>query len=222
MSPLRPSDSRFIRKRLRCVPNCRTALGHAAKLQVLNLRQSPFPEFTHKTTLMSGHVCHSCAAFLIIEGSTILERLAKLSAADPAHDWSASISAAIRNCGDANISASSLTVVCAPLRPSIFNGRIFSDVSLRLGRVGERGMSEDGHNLLATNDLGRFWFSGADKRWIEIMQRHDGEALLSYGLRQDGQQDFSGHSAFLLIDEPMTDDIRRSVRTELKNALGRW
>jgi hypothetical protein len=105
----------------------------------------------------------------------------------------------------------------------IFNGRIFSDVVLRLGHVGERGMSEgEARSRLATDDLGRVWFSGADKRWIEIMQRHDDEGLLTYGLRQIGQQDFSGHSAFLLVDEPMTDEIRGSVRTELKNALGRW
>jgi len=105
----------------------------------------------------------------------------------------------------------------------IFNGRIFSDVALRVGHVGERGMSEgEARSRLATDDLGRVWFSGADETWIEIVQRHDSDALLSYGLRQHGQQDFSAHSAFLLVDEPMTDEIRGSVRTELKNALGRW
>ncbi len=105
----------------------------------------------------------------------------------------------------------------------IFNGRIFSDVVLRLGHVGERGMSEtEARSRLATDDLGRVWFSGADKTWIEIIQRHDDDGLRTYGLHRPDQQDFSGHSAFLLADEPMTDEIRASVRIELKNALNRW
>lgn len=105
----------------------------------------------------------------------------------------------------------------------IFNGRIFSDVVLRLGRVGERGMSEtEARSRLATDDLGRVWFSGADKTWIEIIQRQDGDGLRAYGLRRHDQEDFPGNSAFLLADEPMTDEIRASVRIELKNALSRW
>jgi hypothetical protein len=76
-----------------------------------------------------------------------------------------------------------------------------------------------------TQAIPALWFSGADKTdktWIEIIQRHDGDGLRAYGLRRHGQQDFSGHSALLLVDEPMTDEIRASVRIELKNALNRW
>lgn len=104
-----------------------------------------------------------------------------------------------------------------------FNGRIFSDVVLHLGRVGERRMSQsEAQSRLETDDLGRAWFSGADKNWMEIVQKHDGEGLLTYGLGGHGQPDLSGHSAFLLLNEPMTDEIRASVRNELKNALRRW
>jgi hypothetical protein len=105
----------------------------------------------------------------------------------------------------------------------VFNGRIFSDIVLRLGRLGERGMPEDeARSRLATDDLGRAWFLGADKDWISIIQRHDAKALLAYGVRQQGTKGSAGHSAFVLIDEPMTEEIRDMVRIDLKNALNRW
>jgi hypothetical protein len=105
----------------------------------------------------------------------------------------------------------------------VYNGRIFSDVVLRLGRFGERGMPEyEARSRLLADDLGRAWFSGADKDWISIIQRHDAKALLSYGVGQPSTQKSTGHSAFLLVDEPMTEEIRKMVRIDLKNALQRW
>ncbi len=105
----------------------------------------------------------------------------------------------------------------------LFNGRIFSDVALRLGRIGERGMSRDEAELrLSTDDLGRAWFSGADKDWIRIVQEHDAEGFLNFGVRGAGEKDLSGQSAFIVLDEPMDDGIRQGVRDALKAALRHW
>jgi hypothetical protein len=104
-----------------------------------------------------------------------------------------------------------------------FNGRIFSDVVLRLGRPGERGMRKDeAISRIETDDLGRAWFSGVDKEWISILQRRDVKGLLSYGVRPEGQLEAPAHSAFLMLEQPMTDDLRVAIRSELKLALRRW
>jgi hypothetical protein len=105
----------------------------------------------------------------------------------------------------------------------VFNGRVFSDVVLRLGRLGERGMTRDeAEERLTIDDLGRAWYSGVDKEWIRIVQAHDAEGFLNFGLRSAGGKDLSAQSAFIILDEPMTDDIRQGVRGALKAALRRW
>ncbi len=104
-----------------------------------------------------------------------------------------------------------------------FNGRIFSDVTIRLGRTGDRSMSlEEAERRLQTDDLGRAWFSGADVEWIKIIQARNAEALLSYGLKLPGQRDLSGQSAFTLFELPITEEIRAGVRDSLKSSLRRW
>ncbi len=105
----------------------------------------------------------------------------------------------------------------------VFNGRIFSDVVLRLGHPGERNMTRtEAEQRLAQNDLGRAWYSGADQAWIESVQAHDAEHFLSYGLRQPGGDSFFDKSAFILEEEVMTEGIRFGVRNALQAALRRW
>lgn len=104
-----------------------------------------------------------------------------------------------------------------------FNGRIFSDVVLRLGQPGERAMTRsEAENRLALGEFGSAWFSGADISWLKIIQTEDATALLRYGVRGEDTIDLSAKSAFRMADEPMEEDIRNSVRIELNNALKRW
>ncbi len=104
-----------------------------------------------------------------------------------------------------------------------YNGRIFSDMLLRLGRHDERGMSRvEAEQRLSNDDLGRAWYSGADWVWINAVQDRNAETLLTYGVRGVGELDLSAQSAFLLEEEPMTDDLRGAVRDSLRQALRRW
>jgi hypothetical protein len=105
----------------------------------------------------------------------------------------------------------------------VFNGRIFSDVVLRLGHPGERIMTRnEAEQRLAQGDFGRAWYSGADKAWIDAVQAHDAEGFLNYGLRQPSGGAPIGKSAFILEEEPMTDDVRNAIRNALEAALRRW
>jgi hypothetical protein len=104
-----------------------------------------------------------------------------------------------------------------------FNGRIFSDVSLRLGRPNERAMTPgEAESRLALGEFGSTWFSGADVSWINIIQSQDAAALLRYGVRGESPIDLSAKSAFMMDEEPMTADIRGAIRRELSLALKHW
>ncbi len=106
-----------------------------------------------------------------------------------------------------------------------FNGRIFSDVLGRLGQTGQRGMSrEEAEERLRTDNLGSVWFSGVDDSWSKIIAEQNIDELLSYGVRERGGRDLSGKSAFYYNEEPMDEEYRKAVRSELSMAMKpqRW
>jgi len=106
-----------------------------------------------------------------------------------------------------------------------FNGRVFNDVLGRLGQIGRRGMSrEEAEERLRADNLGGSWFSGVDVDWIAIVANRDLHGLLSYGVQERGGRDLAGGSAYYYSEEPMNDDIRQFVRTQLSSALRpqRW
>jgi hypothetical protein len=101
-------------------------------------------------------------------------------------------------------------------------GRFFSDVELRLGRFGERGMTKtEAEERVARGDLGRVWYSGADQSWINAVQDQDIESFLRYGIRTEEAGSFV-KSAFILEEQTMTEEIAASVLNGLDAALRHW
>jgi hypothetical protein len=105
-----------------------------------------------------------------------------------------------------------------------FNGRIFNDVIARVGQVHNRGMrQEEAEERLRLYDLGHAWYSGVDEDFVQVIEERDAPRLRRFGVRgEDPDHDLSGRSAFHVEEEPMTENLRASVRNELQLALSRW
>jgi len=104
----------------------------------------------------------------------------------------------------------------------VFNGRIFSDVALRVGRIGQRGMAqEEAEERLRLDELGRLWYSGVDVAFERLISARDAERLRTYGVRQLDEVDLSGRSAYHMEEWPMGEE-RESVRNILRVELRRW
>jgi hypothetical protein len=104
-----------------------------------------------------------------------------------------------------------------------YNGRVFNDVVLRVGRIGERGMSrEQAQERLRLDQVGRAWYSGVDVRFQQIVEQRDAPGLRTYGVRGVDESDLSGRSAFYVEEWPMDEPERASVRNILRLAINRW
>lgn len=105
-----------------------------------------------------------------------------------------------------------------------FNGRIFSEVVERIGQIENRRMShEEADDRLRVGDLGNAWYSGVDDSFVQVIEKRDDSRLRRFGVRgSDGGRDLAGRSAFHMEEEPMTEDIRAFIRSELRAALRRW
>lgn len=104
-----------------------------------------------------------------------------------------------------------------------YNGRLFNDVLLRLGKPGSRRMSQDeARERLQGKNWGRSWYSGVAKGFIDIIQSQNRDALLVYGVASVSKESEAPRSGFLIEPEPIADDIGEAVRGELERALRRW
>lgn len=106
----------------------------------------------------------------------------------------------------------------------LFNGRIFSDVVMRVGQIGRRGMSrEEAEQRLELGQFGQLWYSGVDVDYVRIFETRDAEQLRRFGVRgEDPERDLGGRSAFYVVDEPMTLADAAAVQTDLRLALRHW
>ena len=104
-----------------------------------------------------------------------------------------------------------------------FNGRIFSDVVLRLGSMGNRGMSrEEAKWRLDGSHFGHIWYSGVDSDLIEIIQSENVSGLLEFGVGSESDGGRPYKSAYLMENEEMTEDAKKAIKRDLEIALKRW
>lgn len=105
-----------------------------------------------------------------------------------------------------------------------FNGRVFNDVIARVGQIDNRGMGQaEAEERLRLDDLGHAWYSGVDEEFVRVIEKRDAAQLRRFGVRgEDPEHDLSGRSAFHVEEEPMSEDLRSSVRNVLQLALRRW
>ena len=106
----------------------------------------------------------------------------------------------------------------------MFNGRTFTDVVARIGQINNRRMSiDEAEERLRLDDLGHAWYSGIDVAFVRVIEERAGDQLRHFGVRgQDANRDLSGGTAFRIEEEPMTEELRESVRNVLRLALRHW